>query len=288
MVHVMISEKGLAKSMSNSSSTSQRLLLQDAQGNKMQNMIYGDNIEILANTLKLYHTYAITNAIVMRIKEQLRFLNKLHQLVISAKSPVEEIKINGFSQKSLQFNFTPLSDIHAVQRTDVKIDALFAVMNVGPHRKTKSSYVVDLRVIDARFNVEITNESGLIPATIFAEKAEQLYNITAPEMVNNTTDGNMSVEIIQKLSTPIKWAIMLRASMYTYGTISQCVFSVHSIFNTISEQQALEEVSSWNLEPKAPKKRGTRTICTTKSPINDATMEEDGAAEPSKNKQKKE
>lgn len=39
-----------------------------------------------------------------------------------------------------------------------------------------------------KFNVEITDATGLIPATIFAEKAEELYNIIAAEMVNNTTN----------------------------------------------------------------------------------------------------
>lgn len=96
------------------------------QGNKMQSMIYEDNIKILAKTLKLYYTYAITNAVVTRIKEQFRFLNKMHQLVISAKSPVEKIKIDGFSQRSLQFNFTPLTHVHVVQGTDAKIGNVYS------------------------------------------------------------------------------------------------------------------------------------------------------------------
>lgn len=91
----------------------------------MQSIIYGDNIEILANKLKLYHTYAITNPAVTKIRNEFRFLDKMHQLVISAKSPVEEIKIDGFSQRSLQFNFTPLSDLNTIQHTDAKIGNLY-------------------------------------------------------------------------------------------------------------------------------------------------------------------
>ncbi|KAI8547116.1 hypothetical protein RHMOL_Rhmol07G0169700 [Rhododendron molle] len=57
-------------------------------------------------------------------------------------------------------------------------------------------------VLWIKFNVEIADATGLIPATIFAEQAEELYNITAAEMLNNTTDDNLSVEMIQKLATP--------------------------------------------------------------------------------------
>ncbi|KAG5529135.1 hypothetical protein RHGRI_029716 [Rhododendron griersonianum] len=125
-VHVMVTEKGLAKLMSSSSSSHQRLLLQDAHV-MVQSIIYGDNIEILANKLKLYHTYAITNAVVTKIREQFRFLNKMHQLVINAKSSIEEIKIDGFSLRSLHFNFTPLSDVNVVERTDAKIGGSLAI-----------------------------------------------------------------------------------------------------------------------------------------------------------------
>ncbi|XP_058197276.1 replication protein A 70 kDa DNA-binding subunit B-like [Rhododendron vialii] len=114
-----------------------------------------------------------------------------------------------------------------------------------------------------KFNVEIADQTGSIPATVFAEKAEQLYDITAVEMVNNTTDGNLSVEMIQKLSTPKKWVLILKASMYTYGAITQCVFNVHSVFDTIPYRQA----SSQNLGPNTPKKRGAKAPSTADSPI---------------------
>lgn len=54
----------------------------------MQGIIYGDNIEILARTLKICHTYAITNASIIDLKERFRFTPKIHLLVINAKTPV--------------------------------------------------------------------------------------------------------------------------------------------------------------------------------------------------------
>ncbi|KAF7121227.1 hypothetical protein RHSIM_Rhsim13G0068800 [Rhododendron simsii] len=94
--------------------------------------------------------------------------------------------------------------------------------------------------------------------------------------------------MIQKLSAPQNCAIMLRASMYTYGAITHCVFCVHSIFSPTSEQQTLGEASTKNLEPNNPKKRGAKAACTAKSATNDDTIEEDGPVTPLKNNQKKE
>ncbi|KAI8557342.1 hypothetical protein RHMOL_Rhmol04G0003100 [Rhododendron molle] len=61
------------------------------------------------------------------------------------------------------------------------------------------------------------------------------------KMVNNTTDGNLSVEMIQKLSAPKDCAILLRASMYTYF---QTATSIHSIFNPTSKQQPVAKPST--------------------------------------------
>lgn len=137
-----------------------------------------------------------------------------------------------------------------------------------------------------KFNVEINDATGSIPATIFAEKAEELYNITAAEIINNTTDGNLSVQMIQKLSAPKNSAIMLRASMYTYGVISQCVFSVYSIINSTSDQQPVGEASSQDLGPKTPQKCPTKSPCTPESATNKDIIEEDEPVEPLKKKQK--
>lgn len=137
----------------------------------MQGIIYGEHVEILAKTLKLYHTYKITNPFVNKIKDMYRFLPKQHQLVISARSPVEEIKIDGLSIRSLQYNFTPIANLGSIQEGtetigniyksnplytnlsnnyNFRTDIMFAILEVGPRRKPKNSYVVDLKIIDAR------------------------------------------------------------------------------------------------------------------------------------------
>lgn len=65
--------------------------------------------------------------------------------------------------------------------------------------------------------MEITDATGLIPATIFVEKAEELYNITVAEMVNNTTDVCYT--------TPSSRAAFFPSSSPVVHLLSTCISS---------------------------------------------------------------
>ncbi|KAH7856635.1 hypothetical protein Vadar_003781 [Vaccinium darrowii] len=66
------------------------------------------------------------------------------KLNLSAKSPIEEIQIDGLTMRSLKYNFSHLADLTDVTETDV----LFAILEVGPRHKPKNSWVADIQVID--------------------------------------------------------------------------------------------------------------------------------------------
>ncbi|KAG5552505.1 hypothetical protein RHGRI_010554 [Rhododendron griersonianum] len=129
------------KSSKQSLAKYQRIILQDKEGNKMQATIFGYNIRILQNTLKMYHTYCITNAAVGQTPEKYRFLENKYQLAINARTPVEEIQIDGLTLRTMRYNFTPITAISQVRVTDPKIE-------VGPLKVINDSYVVDVRVVD--------------------------------------------------------------------------------------------------------------------------------------------
>ncbi|KAG5549907.1 hypothetical protein RHGRI_015021 [Rhododendron griersonianum] len=147
-VQVMVVEKNIPRMSTSSNSEYQRIILQDKEGNKMQATIFGYNIRILQNTLKMYHTYCITNAAVGQTPEKSRFLENKYQLAINARTPVEEIQIDGLTLRNMRYNFTPITDISQVRVPDPKIDVLFAILEVGPLKLINDSYVVDVRVVD--------------------------------------------------------------------------------------------------------------------------------------------
>lgn len=83
--------------------------------------MFGQNIKILEETLKLYHTYSITNATVTETPQMFRFLENKCQLAIKARTPVEEIHIDGLTQRTVKYNFTPIAALHQVKNRDTKL-----------------------------------------------------------------------------------------------------------------------------------------------------------------------
>ncbi|KAI8525501.1 hypothetical protein RHMOL_Rhmol13G0235000 [Rhododendron molle] len=92
-----------------------------AMGTKIQATVFGTNIRILEDTLKLYQTYSISNAIVTTTPEQFRFLDQKCQLTIHGRTPVKAIKIDGLTQRSIKYNFTPLANVSQVNDPDPNV-----------------------------------------------------------------------------------------------------------------------------------------------------------------------
>lgn len=146
-IHALVVEKGMPKISAKTSSQYQRLVLQDIevtepiirftqyysyhlkpikilknmttqQGTRIQATIFGNNIRIFQNTLELYGTYSISNATVTTTLEQFRFLDQKCQLTITGRSPVEEKKVDGLTQRSVKFDFTSLADVGKIKDPD--------------------------------------------------------------------------------------------------------------------------------------------------------------------------
>ncbi|KAF7147897.1 hypothetical protein RHSIM_Rhsim03G0120000 [Rhododendron simsii] len=135
-VQAMVIEKNIPRMSSTSTSFYQRIMLQDKEGNKIQASIFGQNIRILEQTLKLYHTYSITNAAVTETPQLFRFLENKNQLAINARTPVEEIHIDGLTQRTVKYSFTPTTALHQVKSRDAKLGLTLATRN-------SSSFIFD-------------------------------------------------------------------------------------------------------------------------------------------------
>ncbi|KAH7862501.1 hypothetical protein Vadar_005743 [Vaccinium darrowii] len=94
------------------------------QEDQIQGAIYGPSIEILQKTFKLYHCYSMTNAPVGTIPQLFRYLVNPYRLTLCAKTPIEETQIDGFTMRSLKYNFTQLADLEKMPDTDAKLSNL--------------------------------------------------------------------------------------------------------------------------------------------------------------------
>lgn len=90
----------------------------------MQAGIYGSHIKILEKNLKVYHCYSITNAAIALLPEPYRYLEIPYQLTLSARTPIEEIQIDGLTMRSLKYNFTQLSNLEHIAESGPNIGKL--------------------------------------------------------------------------------------------------------------------------------------------------------------------
>lgn len=78
----------------------------------MQASIFGNDIRLLANTLKPLHKYCISNASVQGIDSKFRVVPNEYQWTISGRTPI--IELNNTEEASLiapVFNFVSFSDL---------------------------------------------------------------------------------------------------------------------------------------------------------------------------------
>ncbi|KAI8551263.1 hypothetical protein RHMOL_Rhmol06G0171900 [Rhododendron molle] len=130
-VEAIIVEKAMPKKSARTGSEYQRFVLQDIEGTKIQATIFGTNIRTFENTLKLFHTYSITNATVNTTSEEFRFLEQRCQLIINSRSPVEEIKIDGLTMRSIKFDFTPIDMLGRINVPNSTIGATLATQQTS-------------------------------------------------------------------------------------------------------------------------------------------------------------
>ncbi|KAI8572003.1 hypothetical protein RHMOL_Rhmol01G0164900 [Rhododendron molle] len=175
-IQATIVEKAIPWKSAKSGSQYQRFVLQDIEGTRIQATVFGSNIRIFENTLKLFYTYSITNAGVDTTPEEFRFLEQRCQLNINARMPVEEMKVDSLTMRSIKFNFTPiamlseislpnstlgyffsLSQLHLITKVTYNkflfyfLDVIFAILEVGECKPANNSYVIDIRIIDQRY-----------------------------------------------------------------------------------------------------------------------------------------
>ncbi|KAG5533517.1 hypothetical protein RHGRI_027635 [Rhododendron griersonianum] len=116
-----------------------------------------------------------------------RFLENKCQLAIKARTPVEEIHIDGLTQRTVKYNFTPIAALHQVKNRDTKL--------VGPRRYINDSYVVNVRVIDHSFQPSIVS------------LWDKFTEYEAPAMAN--LPGNFPVVIGLRLKTSTYYGLTL-------------------------------------------------------------------------------
>ncbi|KAG5566976.1 hypothetical protein RHGRI_002514 [Rhododendron griersonianum] len=148
---VMVIEKGLPR-LAKNKRLYQKLVFIDSEGSKIQGTIFQQDMRFLKNTLKIYHTYRISNAIINDTPAQHQVIDNDHEWVLYARTPIEEVAVKELSITAFKYNFVPLADLTKYTKSREGIDAIFAVLKVGAPKKTKETWVQNILIIDQGSN----------------------------------------------------------------------------------------------------------------------------------------
>ncbi|KAL3516945.1 hypothetical protein ACH5RR_023847 [Cinchona calisaya] len=172
---------------SKSKTTYQKFVFADSKGSKVQAIIFNQAISIMSHKLQVYKTYKISNA-------EFRSNGIEKQWVISTETVLEEVTEEQNKMLTAEFNYTEFRDFaqyvdsknHTVDVLGVVIDAL----SVFPVKKEDStSYVQKFVLINEEFDIDLTNKSGTITASVFADLGETLLGFSTLEAMKSSVQN---------------------------------------------------------------------------------------------------
>ncbi|KAH7842385.1 hypothetical protein Vadar_004713 [Vaccinium darrowii] len=220
----------------------QKVVMVDAEGTKVEGIIFGRHIKLLRHTLKVYHTYSISNAMVRKTPTQYRVIDNDYQWFIYARTRIEENPAKILNIDCAKYNFVPLRQIQKHKNSREGIDVLFAVLFVAAPRKTKKTYVQDILVIDqgrnsigfklfarCNFHVQLSDSTGIVIATVFGDEAEKMFGITTNYLKQNTKQGKLSKTAAELLARGSEFVVQIRAYKCQEAASNHCLFTVNGL-----------------------------------------------------------
>ncbi|KAG5517413.1 hypothetical protein RHGRI_037972 [Rhododendron griersonianum] len=148
-VQAMVIERGYPR-VTSGDQTYQKLVLIDSEGTQIQCTIWNADIQVLEDTLELYHSYSISNAKVDMTPPDFQLFDNPLQWTLSCRTPIEEISDAVYDIRYVKYQFVPLQDLGEYVHNNRGFDVLFTVLHVGTKRTTKdNSTIQNIIIIDA-------------------------------------------------------------------------------------------------------------------------------------------
>lgn len=96
----------------------------------VQATIFGSDIDILSDTLQIFHTYSISNATVQPILSEHKIIENPYQWILYARTPIEATPVEGLNVRSLNYNFTSLGDLADHSQPGETVGTMLKFMNM--------------------------------------------------------------------------------------------------------------------------------------------------------------
>ncbi|XP_041001096.1 uncharacterized protein LOC121246852 [Juglans microcarpa x Juglans regia] len=149
---MIVAEKSPKRVAQNSPTKYQNLVLMDVEGNHVQAVIFGKDIDLRDDTLNVYQSYYIANAFVKPLDARHRREAYELQWIINSRTIVENIEYDESSLKPPDYNIVHLNQLDMYKDKDAEV-----AINTNAPREVNTSHgkslVQDIYVIDSSLKV---------------------------------------------------------------------------------------------------------------------------------------
>ncbi|XP_041003912.1 replication protein A 70 kDa DNA-binding subunit B-like [Juglans microcarpa x Juglans regia] len=156
-IKMIVAEKSPKRVAQNSPTKNQNLVLMDVEGNRVQAVIFGKDIDLRDDTLNVYQSYYIANAFVKPLDARHRREAYELQWIINSRTIVENIEYDESPLKPPDYNIIPFNQLDIYKDTDAEVDILAIAMSTNAPRQVNTSHgkslVQDIYVIDSSVKV---------------------------------------------------------------------------------------------------------------------------------------
>ncbi|XP_042950394.1 replication protein A 70 kDa DNA-binding subunit B-like [Carya illinoinensis] len=151
-VKMLVAEKSPKRIARNSITKYQNLTLIDPQGNRLQAVIFGKDIDLHDDTLQVFQSYYIGNTYVKAIDPRHKIESHEYQWIINSRTIIENVEDDEPVLKDPEYNIIPFNELDAYKDTDSEIEILAIAIQMMPPREVNTvngkATVQDIQLID--------------------------------------------------------------------------------------------------------------------------------------------
>ncbi|KAG5537195.1 hypothetical protein RHGRI_024583 [Rhododendron griersonianum] len=132
-------------------------------------------------------------------------------------------------------------------------------------------------VVNLKFNIELSDKTGSVIATVFQREAEGMFGINTDYMKENIQQGKPSPSAIEKLCQGVSYAVRLKVYNYTKSRLPRCLYSVHEydlLAKTKRKKKSSKKSDVSSSGAEKPSKKTQRQLFQDKH-YDDSTNEDD-------------
>ncbi|XP_042956417.1 replication protein A 70 kDa DNA-binding subunit B-like [Carya illinoinensis] len=179
-VKMLVAEKSPKRIARNSITKYQNLTLIDPQGNRLQAVIFGKDIDLRDDTLQVFQSYYIGNAYVKAIDPRHKIESHEYQWIINSRTIIENVEDDEPVLKAPEYNIIPFNELDAYKDTDSEIAIAIQMM---PPREVSTvngkATVQDIQLIDKSLKPLILT----MWARFVHDECQQISNIIATKPI---------------------------------------------------------------------------------------------------------